>query len=73
MRVSIVVDSATPEQIRNLTAAFQSTRDMGMPTQITDKPTVTVCGVGMGWGSPALDLRRASAVLDEFMLREEES
>lgn len=67
MRITVKVDSATPEQAYDLTLAFQRTRhEHEMPSQITDQPTVTVAGVAMGWESPALLSEHASALLSEY-------
>ena len=67
MRITVKADSATPEQVYDLTLAFQRTRhDHEMPSQITDQPTVTVAGVGMGWESPALLPEHASTLLSEY-------
>lgn len=66
MRVTIKVDSATPQEIWNLTAAFQRTAGIPLPKQITTKPTVTVGGSAMGWESPAMTVRRADALLEEW-------
>lgn len=67
MRVTIKVDSATPEEVYDLTLAFQRTRhDHGLPAQITKEPTVTVGGIRMGWVSPAMRRERAFAVMEEY-------
>jgi hypothetical protein len=71
MRTKIVVDSATPAEVYNLTLALQRTTGETMhrhviPTQLTVEPTVTVVGAAMSWASPALTLDHARAVLDEF-------
>lgn len=66
MRTTIVIDSATPAQVYNLTLALQRTRAFEMPRQTTVEPSVTVGGSAMGWTSPALYLDHARAVLEEF-------
>jgi hypothetical protein len=66
MRVTIVVDSATPAEVYNLTLAFQRTLGFVLPAQITTEPTVTVGGTAMGWSSPALREAHAVALLAEF-------
>lgn len=66
MRITINVDSATPEQVYDLTLAFQRTRNIGVPTQLTMVPTVTVAGTCMGWTSPALKLAHVPALLHEY-------
>lgn len=66
MRVTIKVDSATPHEIWNLTAAFQRTRGIPLPPTLTDKPMVTVGGIAMGWESPAMTVERAEAFMAEW-------
>jgi hypothetical protein len=66
MRTRIVVDSATPAQVYDLTLAFQRTARFALPDQPTTEPTVTVCGSAMGWSSPALHTDHAAAVLAEY-------
>jgi len=66
MRITIDVDSATPQQVYNLTLAFQRTKGLPMPQQVTTEPTVTVGGSCMGWRSPALRAGHAAALLAEF-------
>jgi len=66
MRIRIVVDSATPTEVYNLTLAFQRTCQIELPQQLTIEPTVTVCGNAMGWSSPALTDEHAAAVLTEL-------
>ncbi len=64
MRVTIRVDSATPEETYNLTLAFQLTsREHTLPRQIGTEPTVTVGGIAFGWTSPALTPEHAKAVM----------
>lgn len=65
MRVTIKVDSATPQEVYDLTLAFQRTLGHPMPKQLQDKPIVTVAGTSMGWESPALYYPHAVALLDE--------
>ena len=66
MRVSIHVDSATPQEVYHLTRAFRRTAGFPMPQQIMTDPTVTVGGSAMGWTSPALTEEHARALLAEF-------
>lgn len=66
MRTTIVVDSATPKQVYNLTLAFQRTLGFHMPDQTNTRPTVTVAGSTMRWESPALYVPHAEALLAEF-------
>jgi hypothetical protein len=66
MRTRIVVDSATPAEVYNLTLAFQRTARFDLPQQLTTEPTVTVSGSAMGWSSPALTDEHAAAVLTEY-------
>lgn len=66
MRTRINVDSATPQEVYNLTLAFQRTRGFPMPEQLTTEPTVTVSGTAMGWVSPSLRSEHAIAILREF-------
>lgn len=72
MRVTIDVDSATPEQVYDLTLAFQRTRGIPLPRQITTEPTVTVAGTCMGWKSPGMDPRQVQPLLREFDTLQEE-
>ena len=65
MRIVIAVDSATPDEVYDLTLAFQRTSGQPMPRQITTEPTVTVGGSAMGWKSPALYPSHAVALLAE--------
>lgn len=66
MRTTINVDSATPQEVYDLTLAFQRTSGIELPKQITDKPVVTVAGTAMGWVSPAMQQEQAVALLAEF-------
>jgi len=66
MRTTIKIDSATPEQVYDLTLAFQRMLGFTLPAQITTEPTVTVGGSAMGWTSPALLPEHAVALLREF-------
>lgn len=67
MRITVKADSASPEQVYDLTRAFQRTRrDHEMPRQITDEPTVTVAGAAMGWESPALLPEHARTLLSSY-------
>jgi hypothetical protein len=67
MRTRLVVDSATPAEVYNLTLAFQRTRvHHDLPKQLDTMPTVTVCGIAMGWSSPALHEVHAIALLAEY-------
>lgn len=66
MRVTITIDSATPHQIWNLTAAFQRTAGIPLPPTATAKPMVTVAGSAMGWESPAMTVERAETTLREW-------
>lgn len=69
MRVTIVADSATPTEVYNLTLAFQRTRGIPLPPQLTVRngedptPAVRVMGTAMTWESPYLDVEQASAIL----------
>lgn len=67
MRITLDIDSATPEQVYDLTLAFQRTSGIPLPPQITDKPVVTVGGSAMGWRSPALHPAQVDAILREFV------
>jgi hypothetical protein len=66
MRTRIVVDSATPGEVYNLTLAFQRTLGFPLPQQLTNEPTVTVQGSAMGWRSPALTEEHVVALLAEY-------
>lgn len=66
MRVTVKVDGATPYQIYDLTLAFQRTRGIELPRQITTTPTVSVGGTAMSWESPAMQESQAVALLKEF-------
>lgn len=67
MRIQIKADSATPEQVFNLTRAFQRTLgDDDLPTVMRAEPTVTVLGSAMGWETPPITRRRAASILREF-------
>lgn len=66
MRVTIKVDSATPQEVYDLTLAFQRTLGHVLPQQIGKEPTVTVGGSAMGWTSPALTEPHAAALIREF-------
>lgn len=67
MRTRIIVDSATPTEVYNLTLAFQRTLGFPLPQQLTNEPTVTVGGCAMGWTSPALaSTWLAAAILAEY-------
>lgn len=80
MRTTIHIDSATPQEVYDLTLAFQRTLArpvpptppaegrprFELPTQITTEPRVTVGGNAMGWESPALKPDHAVALLAEF-------
>lgn len=68
MRTRLVIDSATPAEVYNLTLAFQRTARFSLPQQPTTEPTVTVCGSAMGWSSPALYEAHTAAVLAELAL-----
>lgn len=69
MRTRLVIDSATPAEVYDLTLAFQRTAHQHtLPQQVTAEPTVTVCGSAMGWSSPALYEAHAAAVLAELAL-----
>jgi hypothetical protein len=68
MRTRLVIDSATPAEVYDLTLAFQRTARYDLPQQLTAEPTVTVCGIAMGWSSPALYEAHAVAVLAELAL-----
>jgi hypothetical protein len=72
MRTRIVVDSATPDEVYNLTLALQRAARYALPQQTTTEPTVTVCGIAMGWSSPALYPEHAMAVLSEYGLLDQE-
>lgn len=72
MRITLDVDSATPEEVYDLTLAFQRTRGIPLPQQITKEPTVTVGGSAMGWRSPALHPAQVSAIMQEFTTLQEE-
>lgn len=65
MRITIQIDSATPQEVYNFTLAFQRTLGYGLPLQATTEPTVTVGGSAMGWTSPALYPGHATALLAE--------
>lgn len=79
MSVHIRFDSATPQEVYDLTLAFQRTLAgptslpatnerprWELPQQITTEPTVTVAGIRMGWNSPGLKPEHAVALLAEF-------
>jgi hypothetical protein len=76
MRIRIVVDSATPAEVYNLTLAFQRSarfelpdhtqQQRDVPGRLSTEPTVTVCGIAMGWSSPYLFVEHAAAVLAEY-------
>lgn len=79
MSVHINFDSATPQEVYDLTLAFQRTLSspkmptatedrprFTLPKQITTEPTVTVAGTRMGWTSPGLRPEHAFALLAEF-------
>lgn len=80
MRTTIHIDGATPQEVYDLTLAFQRTLARGaetlpatpdrprfeLPKQLTTTPTVTVAGTCMGWESPALQQDHAVALLAEF-------
>jgi hypothetical protein len=66
MRTTVKIDSATPEQVYDLTLAFQRTLGFPLPPQITNRPTVTVGGSAMGWESPALFPEHAVSLLAEY-------
>lgn len=66
MRVTIDVDSATQQEVYDLTLAFQRTSGIPLPRQITKEPVVTVGGSKMGWRSPAMAPEQARALLAEF-------
>lgn len=78
MRTRIVIDSCTPQQVYNLTLAYQRTLGYApLPTQLTmvhgqqPEPTVTVGGSAMSWSSPWLDSVTATLLLTEFDLLEQ--
>lgn len=75
MSTTIHFNSATPQEVYNLTLAFQRTsgllRDGGMgghliPAQVTKEPTVTVGGSCMGWTSPGLTFEHSVALMAEY-------
>lgn len=68
-RMQIAVDSATPEEVYDLTLAFQRTGRFSLPPQATVLPTVTVMGTAMGWTSPMLTTEHADALLAEYQER----
>jgi hypothetical protein len=83
-RVTLTVDSATPDEVYDLTLAFQRTsgpvREQGrfggheVPEQITRQPVVSVTGSAMSWRSPALTAEHAAAVLGQYAaLRDHQS
>lgn len=64
MRVTVKIDSATPTEVFNLTAAFQRTLEVyDNPQQATEAPTVTVLGSAMGWESPAITVEHARELM----------
>lgn len=66
MRITLTVDSATPEEVYDLTLAFQRTSGIPLPRQINTVPTVTVAGSAMGWTSPAMLPQQVAPLMAEF-------
>lgn len=78
-RTRIIIDSATPQQVYNLTLAYQRTlgHEATMPPQLTPvagetpRPSVSVMGSAMTWSSPYLDSVHATLLLTEYDLLEQ--
>lgn len=70
MSTVITFTSATPQEVYNLTLAFQRTSGLTpgftLPSQITKQPQVTVGGSAMGWTSPGLTFQHAVALMAEY-------
>lgn len=67
MRTRINIDSATPEEIKNLTTALQNVTLRDVFTDEDDRhPHIWVHDGGMGWESPSISRQRAADVLREF-------
>lgn len=72
MRIRIVVDSATTDEVYNLTLAYQRTLGFELPANLTCEhgerpmPNVTVGGSAMGWKSPYLTHEHSRALMREF-------
>lgn len=64
-RITIIVDSATPQEVYDLTLAFQRTSGIPLPANLTTEPTVKVAGKCMTWQSPALHPAQVEAILTE--------
>lgn len=60
--VSLQLGSATAEEARAFVLAFQTTREYGLPKQITTEPTVQIMGVGWHVQTPSMSLARAMAM-----------
>ena len=67
MRTRINIDSATPEEIKNLTTALQNvTHHDFFADDDLRHPHIWVHDGGMGWESPSISRQRAADVLREF-------
>lgn len=66
MRTTLKIDSATHEEAHDFVAAFQRTRNFGLPAQITTEPIVRIEGPS-SWTvtTPALYPDHALAMLKE--------
>jgi hypothetical protein len=78
MRIQLVIDGATTEQIRDLTLAFGQVqrgaeRDLAdsLPSSNLPAPTVGIDGVAMRWTSPHLYAHQVETLLDNLHSIEE--
>lgn len=64
--ISLHLGSANAEEARAFLVAFQQTRDMGLPAQITKLPTVEMMGIGWEITTPSMRPDRAVAMVDRL-------
>lgn len=67
MRITLTIDSATHAEAHAFVAAFQRTRNHGLPVQITTDCTVQITGGSyMNVSTPALYPAHAEALFADF-------
>lgn len=68
MRITLTIDSATPDEASAFVRALQRTDDFARPVTLTNGDcTVSIIGIGWTVTTPPLYVSHAMALLDDFV------